>query len=65
MLAPNITSQKVAIPSILFLALSPGMLLKTNGMKLSFKTGTDTSSVFFHGDFTSFGIDHVESVIYH
>ena len=49
MLAPNITSQKVAIPSILFLALSPGMLLKTNGMKLSFKTGTDTSSVFFHG----------------
>jgi|TARA_Y100000361_G_C10893990_1_gene205607 hypothetical protein len=50
MFPPNITSQKVAIPSILFLALSPGMLLKTNGMKLNFKSvSTDASSVFFHG----------------
>jgi hypothetical protein len=50
MLPPNVTSQKVAIPSILFLALSPGMLLKTDGMKLNFKSvSTDTSSIFFHG----------------
>lgn len=47
---PAITSKKVAIPSILFLALSPGMLLKTNGAKVSFKNmGTDKMSVFFHG----------------
>ena len=47
---PAITSKKVAIPSILFLALSPGMLLKTNGTKVSFKNmGTDKMSVFFHG----------------
>ena len=47
---PLLTSQKVAIPSVLFLALSPGMLLKTNGMKLSFKNvSTDRMSVLFHG----------------
>ncbi len=47
---PLLTSQKVAIPAVLFLALSPGMLLKTNGMKLSFKdVSTDKASVFFHG----------------
>ena len=50
MILPNVTSKKVAIPSILFLALSPGMLLKTNGMKLNFKSvSTDTPSIFFHG----------------
>ena len=47
---PLLTSQKVAIPAVLFLALSPGMLLKTNGMKISFKdVSTDKASVFFHG----------------
>ena len=47
---PFLTAQKVAIPAVLFLALSPGMLLKTNGMKLSFKdVSTDKASVFFHG----------------
>ena len=28
---PNVTSPKVAVPAALFLALSPGMLLKTSG----------------------------------
>lgn len=47
---PLLTSQKVAIPSILFLALSPGMILKTNGSKLTFKNvSTDKLSVLFHG----------------
>ena len=46
---PLLTSQKVAIPSVLFLALSPGMLLKTSGTKISFKNvSTDRMSVFFH-----------------
>jgi len=47
---PNVTSQKVAIPAALFLALSPGMILKTNGVKFSMKNvSTDRASVFFHG----------------
>ena len=47
---PLLTSQKVAIPATLFLALSPGMLLKTNGSNISFKNvSTDRISVFFHG----------------
>ena len=46
---PLLTSQKVAIPATLFLALSPGMLLKTNGSNISFKNvSTDRMSVFFH-----------------
>lgn len=46
---PDVTSQKVAIPAALFLALSPGMFLKTDGTKISFgKVGTDTMSIFFH-----------------
>lgn len=45
-----ITSPKVAVPAALFLALSPGMFLKTDGTKLSFtNTSTDRMSVFFHG----------------
>jgi hypothetical protein len=45
----DITSQKVAIPAALFLALSPGMILKTNGSKISFgNVSTDRMSVFFH-----------------
>lgn len=45
----DVTSQKVAIPAALFLALSPGMVLKTNGKNMSFgKIGTDQMSIFFH-----------------
>ena len=45
----DITSQKVAIPAALFLALSPGLILKTNGSSVSFgKMGTDKMSIFFH-----------------
>jgi len=45
----NITSQKVAIPAALFLALSPGLILKTNGTNISFnKIGTDNMSILFH-----------------
>ena len=46
---PDITSQKVAIPAALFLSLSPGVLLTTDGSKISFmnrKTGQ--MAVFFH-----------------
>ena len=46
---PNVTYPKVAVPAALFLALSPGMLLKTSGTKISFKNvSTDRMSVFFH-----------------
>lgn len=45
-----ITSPKVAVPAALFLALSPGMFLKTDGTKISFtNVSTDRVSVFFHG----------------
>jgi hypothetical protein len=47
---PNLSSQKVTIPAALFLALSPGMLLKTDGVKFSMKNvSTDRMSVLFHG----------------
>lgn len=47
---PAVTSPKVAVPAALFLVLSPGMFLKTDGTKLSFKNvSTDRMSVFFHG----------------
>ena len=46
---PDITSQKVAVPAALFLALSPGVLLTTNGKKLAFRNGkTNQMAVFFH-----------------
>ena len=46
---PDITSQKVAIPAALFFALSPGVLLTTNGQKLSFMNRkTDQTSTMFH-----------------
>lgn len=46
---PNVTSPKVAVPAALFIALSPGMLLKTTGTKISFKNvSTDRMAVFFH-----------------
>ena len=46
---PDITTQKVAIPAALFLALSPGMVLTTDGSKVKFMNRqTDQMSVFFH-----------------
>ena len=46
---PDLTTQKVAIPAALFLALSPGVLLTTDGSKVSFMNRkTDKMSVFFH-----------------
>jgi hypothetical protein len=46
---PDITSQKVAVPAALFLALSPGVLLTTNGRKLAFRSGkTDQMAMMFH-----------------
>ena len=46
---PDITSQKVAIPAALFLALSPGVLLTTSGRNIRFMNGmTGQSAVMFH-----------------
>ena len=46
---PDITSQKVAIPAALFLALSPGVLLTTDWRKLKFLNGqTSQMSTMFH-----------------
>jgi hypothetical protein len=46
---PDITSQKVAIPAALFLALSPGVLLTTEGKNVKFMNRKTTQmAVFFH-----------------
>ena len=46
---PDITSQKIIIPASLFLALSPGIILRTNGTKVSFRDGlTGRTAVLFH-----------------
>ena len=46
---PDITTQKVAVPAALFLALSPGMVLTTDGSKVKFMNRqTDQMSIFFH-----------------
>lgn len=46
---PDITSKKITIPTSLFLALSPGILLRTDGSKISFKDGlTGRTAVLFH-----------------
>jgi hypothetical protein len=46
---PDISSQKVAIPAALFLSLSPGILLRTNGSKIAFRDGlTGQTAVLFH-----------------
>lgn len=46
---PALTSQKIAVPAALFLALSPGMILKTDGSKVTFgNASTDRTAVFFH-----------------
>lgn len=46
---PDITSQKVAIPAALFLALSPGVLVTTAGKNIKFRNGkTNQMAIFFH-----------------
>jgi hypothetical protein len=46
---PDITSQKVAIPAALFLALSPGVLVTTAGRNVKFMNRqTSQMAVFFH-----------------
>ena len=46
---PDITSQKVSIPATLFLALSPGILLRTDGTSVKFRDGlTGRTAVLFH-----------------
>ena len=46
---PDITSQKITIPASLFLALSPGIILRTNGTKVAFRDGlTGRTAVLFH-----------------
>jgi len=45
----GITSQKVAVPAALFLALSPGVLLTTAGKNVKFASGnTNQMAIFFH-----------------
>nr|QNJ59850.1 MAG: hypothetical protein [Bacteriophage sp.] len=46
---PDGTSQKVAIPAALFLALSPGVLVTTAGKNVKFMNGnTSQMAVMFH-----------------
>ena len=46
---PDITSQKVAVPAALFLALSPGVLLTTEGKNVKFTNGkTSQMAIMFH-----------------
>jgi hypothetical protein len=46
---PELTSQKVAIPAALFLALSPGVLVTTAGKNVKFMNGkTNQMAIFFH-----------------
>ena len=46
---PDITSQKVSIPAALFLTLSPGILLRTDGTSIKFRNGlTGRTAVMFH-----------------
>ena len=46
---PDLTSQKVAVPAALFLALSPGVLVTTAGKNVKFANGkTNQMAIFFH-----------------
>jgi hypothetical protein len=46
---PDITSQKVAIPAALFMALSPGILVTTTGKNVKFMNRkTNQMAIFFH-----------------
>lgn len=45
----DITTHKVAIPAALFLALSPGILVTTDGSKISYMNRkTNQMAIFFH-----------------
>lgn len=45
----DVTTPKVAIPAVLFLTLSPGLVVRTTGTSIAFADGrTDRTSVFFH-----------------
>ena len=49
MLPSNLVAQKVAIPAALFLALSPGVLLTTDGSKVCYMNRKPSQmSIFFH-----------------
>ena len=49
MFLKDLTANKVFIPAALFMALSPGVLLTTDGTKISYKNGkTDQMSVLVH-----------------
>ena len=49
MFLPDITSQKVALPAALFLALSPGILVTTAGKNVKFMNGkTNQMTVMSH-----------------
>lgn len=46
---PDIATRKVAIPAALFAALSPGLLLTTDGKSVKFTNGkTNQTAIFFH-----------------
>lgn len=46
---PDIATRKVAIPAALFVALSPGLLLTTDGKSVNFTNGkTNQMAIFFH-----------------
>ena len=46
---PDITSSKISVPTVLFLALSPGLLLTTDGKSLKIRNGrTSQSAILFH-----------------
>ena len=46
---PDIPSQKVSIPAALFLTLSPGIILRTDGTSIKFRNGlTGRTAVMFH-----------------
>jgi hypothetical protein len=46
---PDVTSTKTSVPAALFLLLSPGIILRTDGSKVSFRDGlTGRKAVLFH-----------------
>jgi len=46
---PDITSTKTSVPAALFLLLSPGIILRTDGSKVAFRDGlTGRKAVLFH-----------------
>jgi len=46
---PDIATRKIAIPMALFITLSPGFLLTTDGKTVEYSTGkTNQTAIFFH-----------------